>query len=341
MPTLTRRISLVLLSTVSLAVGLLLPGSAHAVPDCDVPNPPPVCNGGSEPTPPTPPTPVAPRTSGDFDGDGRADITVYRRSDRTWYTVGSKTGAPLPAVAFPHGFTGDSDTVAPGHFNADARADQALFVRHTVDLPFDGAMAWRSSTTGAMNWGPTAERDASPVPGDYNGDGRDELAHWDWFTGTWHVPGFPDRQWGAIGDVPVPGDYDKDKRTDLAVWRRSTGTWHVIRSSDGAVVARQWGVSTDRAVPGDYDKDGKTDFAIWRPSTGVWHIINSSTNTSWWAGWGQPGDIPVPLDYNGDRKTDFAVWRYSNGTWYVWPNGSSSSWSRHWGQSGDSLVGAR
>ena len=34
-------------------------------------------------------------------------------------------------------------------------------------------------------------------------------------------------QFGDPTDTPVPGDYDGDGRTDLAVFRQSTGQWFV------------------------------------------------------------------------------------------------------------------
>jgi hypothetical protein len=33
--------------------------------------------------------------------------------------------------------------------------------------------------------------------------------------------------WGTDGDIPVPGDYDGDGRTDVAVFRPSDGYWFV------------------------------------------------------------------------------------------------------------------
>lgn len=290
--------------------------------DLPVPTPTPIA------TPTPTPIPTSGRTAFDYDGDGKADISIYRPSVGDWYVQRSRDG--LFGVRFGR----ETDKITPADFDGDGKTDVAVY------RPSDGTWYIVRSLDSTFQFAVFGLADDIPVPGDFDGDSKADVSVFRPSSGTWFrlnssTGAFFGRQFGATGDTPVMGDFDGDAKADLAVFRPSNGVWYYIRSSDGSFYGEQFGAGGDTVVPADYDGDGKTDLAVYRPSNGFWYLKRSLTSDFAPFQFGQAGDVPAPGDFDGDGKADISVFRPSDGQWYRTNSGNGSFFAFPFGISGD------
>ena len=128
--------------------------------------------------------------------------------------------------------------------------------------------------------------------GDFNGDGRDDLAAFNSTAGEWTIAisdgnrfvlnhlqlGTPDDHW----QITSVGDFDGDGSDELIGRTHLSGSWQVLHFSEQAGASLEnWGHSfggyTDWTIfVGDVDQDGRDDLVARRPFVpGNWYAVLS------------------------------------------------------------------
>jgi hypothetical protein len=277
---------------------------------------------------------------GDFDGDGRADILNFTRGDdetkKTYAFRRNEVNMAPNRVMFagPEGiwhdvnFNGNgacyrNEIPLMGDFNGDRRTDIAVvvpgiagarkagevYVLISTGTAFYAASRWATGFCSGDEW---------PIVGDFDGDGKDDLAVFirssasgdregnvavSLSTGSgfktktrWH-----DR-FCVLGEIPLAGDFNGDGKDDIITFCRNEypnqpGNVYVALSDgrsfgSGELWSDFFCVGNEIPMTGDFDGDGRTDIASFTHGTKP----------------ESPGEVWVSLSDRGKKFSPGRIW---------------------------------
>ncbi len=242
--------------------------------------------------------------TGDFDGDGRADLFTWWNGDwRGWWRLSNGTSfGPWQSVVSD---MPPQRTPVVADLNGDGKSD--LLTAYTDGRIF----VWLSTGSGfapRQEWSRRGDIFGAFQVGDFDGDGRADLADVQrGAVNVWRSTGASfvgPTTWASTSGELAFGDFDADGRTDLFEVRDHQAFVRLSASS-GFRPEVWWGtlLAGTRQFT-DVNGDGTTDLVV-RDASGVSHVYWSAGDklvyTQPYAG---TAEKDVFVDLNGDGKAD-------------------------------------
>ena len=218
---------------------------------------------------------------GDWNGDGKVKIGVFRNGRWILNLGHDALGIVDKTIDGRFGFAGDIPVV--GDWDGKGKTKVGVYHKGLWILDLSGLAQFNKRTVRQIHVGLP---DDTPVVGDWNGDGRSKVGIFR--KGMWIIDysgsGASDAaslrtgNFGLPGDVPVVGHWDGKRKDEVGVFRG--GEWVLDLSGTASwdpakVIVGHFGMPGDKPIVGDWDGSGKSKIGVLRD--GCWHVDLSAT----------------------------------------------------------------